>query len=208
MIDHLALNSGGLKSREDSHAGMVMNSSQDLIARARTGDNEAFRLLFERYARPILVFTYNLVGRYDVAEELTQETFVRAYSNLKDLCDEAKFSSWLFGISRNVVREWIRSRVRGQTSSADAISIPEQQHAINLSPADQLMEKELNGAIFMAVQSLDEDRRVVFALKIFHGSSYQEIVDITGFSMAKVKTELHRARVEMRRKLRGYLERK
>ena len=207
MIDRLALNSGELKSRSDSHSGVVMNSSPELIARARTGDHEAFRLLFERYARPVMVFTYNLVGRHDVAEELTQETFVRAYSNLKELRDEAKFSTWLFGIGRNVVREWIRAKMQlGRRTSDAADSVPQQEHLTNSSPADQLMEKELNGAIITALQSLDEDRRLVFTLKIFNGSSYQEIVDITGFSMAKVKTELHRARGDMRKRLKDYLE--
>src|SRR5687768_11834849 len=106
MIDRLALSASGLKNRESSHAGVVMNSSQDLIARARTGDPEAFGLLFERHARSVLAFLSNLLGRRDVAEELTQETFVRAYRGLPEFRDEAKFSTWLFGIAKNVAREW------------------------------------------------------------------------------------------------------
>lgn len=209
MIDRLALNSDRLNGREDQHTGVVLNSAPDLIAQARTGDHEAFRLLFERYARPVMVFTYNLVGRHDVAEELTQETFVRAYSHLKELRDETKFSTWLFGIGRNVAREWIRSKVRtGATDSRAGAAVVDQERSPALSPADQLAGKELNRAIIVALQSLDEDKRVVFALKIFHGSSYQEIVEITGFTLAKVKTELHRGRAEMRRRLRGYLENK
>lgn len=205
MIDRLALNSDRLNGREDQHTGVVLNSAPELIAQARTGDHEAFRLLFERYARPVMVFTYNLVGRHDVAEELTQETFVRAYSHLKELRDETKFSTWLFGIGRNVVREWIRSRVRSGGIDLAGV-VADQEQSLDLSPADQFAGKELNRAIIVALQALDEDRRVVFALKVFHGSSYQEIVEITGFTLAKVKTELHRARAEMRHRLRGYLE--
>lgn len=209
MIDRLALNASGLESRESSHTGGVMNSSQELIALARTGDHEAFRLLFERYAAPVMLFTYNLVGRRDVAEELTQETFVRAYRNLKKLRDEARFSTWLFGIGRNVAREWLRSsEPLNRRGSIDAESVPEPQHPAGISPADQLQEKELNAAIEIALQSLDDERRMVFALKVFHQYSYQEIVDITGFSLGKVKTELHRARVEMRRRLRTFRETK
>jgi len=208
MIDHLAINLAGHKRREESRAG-VMNSSLDLISRARTGDHEAFRLLFERYARPVLSFVYNQVGRHDVAEELTQETFVRAYSHLKDLRDEEKFSTWLFGIARNVAREWIRTGARaGFSGSANSQSVPEQHSSGDLSPADDYFEKELSNAISRALQSLDEDRRVVFSLKVFQGTSYQEIVEITGFSLAKVKTDLHRARGEMRQKLRAYVEMK
>lgn len=209
MIDRLALKTGSFDRLDDSHSAVVMNTSADLIARSRTGDHEAFRLLFERYARPVMAFTYNLVGRHDVAEELTQETFVRAYSSLKDLRDEARFSTWLFGIGRNVVREWLRAKTRdGGIDTAGVVGVSELQESLDLSPDNQLLGKELNGAIVVALQALDEDRRTVFALKIFHGSSYQEIVEITGFTLAKVKTELHRGRAEMRRRLKGYLETK
>lgn len=207
MIDRLALNASNLKSRDGSHAAVVMNSSQDLIARARAGDHDAFGLLFERYAHPILIFLYNLVGQRDVAEELTQETFVRAYRGLPELRDESKFSTWLFGIGKNVAREWIRSKAEwSDRRVVEENSIPEQSD--HSSPVDELLGKELNTAMVVALQLLDEDRRAVFALKVLQQHSYQEIVNITGFSLAKVKTELHRARGEMRRRLRPYLETK
>jgi RNA polymerase sigma-70 factor, ECF subfamily len=207
MIDRLALSATGLKSRESSHAGVVMNSSQNLIARARTGDREAFGLLFERHARPVLAFLYNLLGRRDMAEELTQETFVRAYRGLPEFRDEAKFSTWLFGIAKNVAREWIRSAEGWrQSSSCDVTSVSGQGDFS--SPADELLGKELNAAMVIALRSLNGDRRAVFVLKVFHHHSYQEIVEVTGFSLAKVKTELHRARAEMRQRMRPYLETK
>ena len=168
MIDRLALKTGSFDRLDDSHLAVVMNTSADLIARSRTGDHEAFRLLFERYARPVMAFTYNLVGRHDVAEELTQETFVRAYSSLKDLRDEARFSTWLFGIGRNVVREWLRSKTRdGGFDSAGGLAVFQVAEFLELSPDNQLLGKELNGAIVVALQALDEDRRAVFAPQDF-----------------------------------------
>lgn len=207
MIDRLAIRASSLKSREGSHAAVVINSSQDLIVRARAGDHEAFGLLFERYAHRTLVFLYNLVGQRDVAEELTQETFVRAYRGLPEFRDNSKFSTWLFGIGKNVAREWLRSKAEWSDSrSVDENSIPAQRD--HPSPVEELLGKELNSAMVIALQMLDEDRRAVFALKVLQQRSYQEIVNITGFSLAKVKTELHRARGEMRRRLRPYLETK
>lgn len=209
MIEGLALDAVGLKSQEGSHAGVVMNSSEDLITRARSGEHEAFHQLFERYARSVLVFIHNLVGQRDVAEELTQETFVRAYSNLADLRDKTRFSTWLFGIGKNVAREHLRSKRRENRSHlADANPIHEQADLRIISPADELFGKELNMAMETALRSLDEDKRLVFALKVIHQRSYQEIVAITGFSLAKVKTELHRARIDMRRRMRPFLETK
>ena len=205
MIDHFAIDLVGIKRREERRA-CVINSSFDLIVRARNGDHEAFRLLFERYARPVMSFALNQVGRHDVAEEVTQETFVRAYSHLQDLRDEQRFSTWLFGIARNVAREWLRTGARAAfASSLDAESFPEELPTTDLSPADDYSEKELSAAVLRALGSLDEDRRVVFSLKVLQGTSYQEIAEITGFSLAKVKTDLHRARGEMRQKLRGFV---
>jgi RNA polymerase sigma-70 factor, ECF subfamily len=208
MIERLALHAVQLKRRRGSHTGALMNGSEDLIARARAGDHEAFRLVFERYSRPVLAFIYEMVSQRDIAEELTQETFVRAYHNLKHLRDDTKFSTWLFGIGRNVARESLRSRQReNQHCTHDIDSVPPQEHAGTIdSPMDQLLGKELNVAMEIALQALDEEKRIVFFLKVLQQRSYQEITEITGFSLAKVKTELHRARLEMRRRLQLYLE--
>ncbi|HEV2884713.1 MAG TPA: sigma-70 family RNA polymerase sigma factor [Pyrinomonadaceae bacterium] len=207
MIDRLALEVDSLENREGSHTAVVMNSSQDLVARARAGDHEAFGLLFERHANHVLGFLFHLIGQREVAEELTQETFVRAYRGLPEFRDESKFSTWLFGIARNTAREWLRSQAgRDGNAPADLESLPQPDGLP--SPVDELLGKELNTAILGALEFLDEDRRAVFALKVLQQRSYQEIVEITGFSLAKVKIELHRARGEMRRRLRPYLETK
>jgi len=202
MIEPLALDMAGLKRRARSHTVALMNSSEDLIARARTGDHEAFRLIFERYAKPILSFIYDTVGERDLAEELTQETFVRAYNNLDRIRDDTKLSTWLFGIGKNVTREALRSK---HQAHEDILSC-ETKHSEQVSPPEQLLGKELNMAIHEALKLLDDDRRVGFVLKVFQQCSYDEICEITGFSLAKIKTDLHRARVEVRRRIRPFLE--
>lgn len=186
-------------------AGALMNSSEELIARARRGEDEAFRLIFDRYARPIISFIYDMVGRRDLAEELTQETFVRAYKNLKALRDDTKLSTWLFGIAKNVARESLRYKHR----ETDKVAIDD-DHVIELSdgkrpPDSELLDKELNGVIRDALGALDEDKRLVFTLKIFQQRTYEEISEITGSSIPKLKTDLHRARAEMRRRIQPYL---
>jgi RNA polymerase sigma-70 factor, ECF subfamily len=189
----------------NGRAGALMNSSEELISRARSGDDEAFRLIFGRYGRPIISFIYDMVGRRDLAEELTQETFVRAYKNLKALRDDTKLSTWLFGIAKNVARESLRYKHR----ETDRIGFDDDR-VLELSdgklpPDRELLDKELNGVIQDALGALDEDKRLVFTLKIFQQRSYEEIAEITGFSIPKLKTDLHRARTEMRRRIRPYL---
>ena len=86
----------------------------DVVDRARRGDEEAFQLIFTRYGRPILSFIQNLVQNRALAEELAQETFVRAYRHLGGLRDDRHLSTWLFGIARNVVRESAREHRRDE----------------------------------------------------------------------------------------------
>jgi RNA polymerase sigma-70 factor (ECF subfamily) len=71
-------------------------------------------------------------------------------------------------------------------------------------PVDGLLSKELNELIQRSLAALDEDKRLVFTLKVLHQCSYEEIAGITGFSLAKLKTDLHRARAEMRKKISPY----
>lgn len=195
----------GLAGQPSAHATTLMNSSDDLIARARRGDDEAFRLIFERYARPIISFIYDLVSERELAEELTQETFVRAYRNLRALRDETKLSTWLFGIAKNVARESLRSRRReNHRLGIDDPNVLELSDETP-SPVGQLLDKELNHVVHDALRALDEDKRLVFTLKVFQQRSYEEIAEITGFSIPKLKTDLHRARTEMRRRIRPYL---
>jgi RNA polymerase sigma-70 factor (ECF subfamily) len=194
-----------LLGQSSGRAGALMNSSEELVARARNGDDEAFRLIFDRYARPIISFVYDMVGRRELAEELTQETFVRAYRNIKGLRDDTKLSTWLFGIAKNVTRESLRTRVKDDRKvEIDDDRVMELSDG-ELTPDYQLLNKELNGVIREALGALDDDKRLVFTLKIFQQRSYEEIAEITGSSIPKLKTDLHRARAEMRRRIRPYL---
>lgn len=203
----LAEDFAGGECRPAPHRVSLMNSSEDLIRRARTGDHDAFRLIFERYARPVLSFIYDLVGHRDLAEELAQETFVRAYKGLKNIRDDTRLSSWLFGIGRNVAREAIRTRLKENKDCLDLdFSDVGVADDVQISPVQDLLNKEMSAAMHSALALLDEDWRTIFVLKIFQQCSYQEIADITGFSLSKIKTDLHRARLQVRRKMRPFVE--
>jgi RNA polymerase sigma-70 factor (ECF subfamily) len=204
MMKRLAVDELSIEGRPGARAGVLMNSSADLIARACQGEQEAFRLIFERYSRPIIGFLYDLVSNRELAEELTQETFVRAYRNLATMREETKLSTWLFGIARNVAREALRARAR-DNHQVDL----DDKAVLELSdtgpvPVENLLSKELNEVVRRSLAVLDEDKRLVFTLKVFQQCSYEEIAEITGFSIAKLKTDLHRARSEMRRRIRPY----
>lgn len=194
-----------LTGQPGAYAEAAMNSAEDLIARARRGDEEAFRLIFERYTRPIISFIFYMVNQKDLAEELAQETFVRAYKNLNALRDEAKLSTWLFGIAKNIAREQLRTRGREQSQIELGDRAVLEMRAPHPTPAVELLDKELSLMVRGALLKLDEDKRLVFTLKVYQQRSYDEIAEITGFSIPKIRNDLHRARAEMRRRLGPYL---
>lgn len=187
------------------HAGALMNSTAELVARVRAGDEEAFRLIFDRYSRPVLGFIYDMVGDRSLAEDLAQETFVRAYKGLATLREETKLSTWLFAIAKNCAREQLRTRRRNEGNvELDAEPAFELRDK-GRTPSSALLDKELSGVIQTALMKLDEDKRTVFTLKVLQQRSYEEIAEITGFSVGKLKTDLHRARAEMRKRIGPYL---
>jgi len=185
-------------------AGTLMNSSVDLVTRVCQGDADAFRLIFERYSRPVISFIYDMVNDRALAEELTQETFVRAFRAIHTMRAETKLSTWLFGIARNVARESLRARARAgnhvDIADKSVMDLSDKKPA----PVEGLLSKELNELIRRSLAALDEDKRLVFTLKVLHQCSYDEIAAITGFSLAKLKTDLHRARAEMRKRISSY----
>jgi len=195
----------GLADQPGAYADASMDTHEDLIARARRGDEEAFRLIFERYTRPVISFIFYMVNDGALAEELAQETFVRAYKSLNALRDETKLSTWLFGIAKNVARESLRASRRSSQSvelnDQTVLEILDERE----SPAGKLLDRELNRMVSLALLKLDEDKRLVFTLKIYQQRSYDEISEITGFSIPKIRNDLHRARIEMRRRLSAYL---
>ena len=204
-MKRLALDELNLEAQPGAFAGTLMNSSRDLVIRVCQGDQEAFRLIFDRYSRPVIGFIYDMVSDRELAEGLTQETFVRAFRAIHRMKPETKLSTWLFGIARNVARESLRARTRANmqvTLEHESVMDVSDQEPV---PVDRLLSKELNELIHRALEGLDDDKRLVFTLKVFHQCSYEEIAEITGFSIPKLKTDLHRARAEMRQRVGQYV---
>ncbi len=176
------------------------NELLDVVIRSQEGDQEAFYQLFKRYNKPILSFIYNVIGQQPLAEELTQETFVRAYRNLKTLKEPNKFPSWIFAIARNIIRETLKEPEYKRNITLEEIDLETKD-----TPDKQIINDEINEVIKQAVLSLTEDWRIVFTLKMFEQKSYEEISEITGWSIGKIKMDLHRARLEVRNKIQNYL---
>jgi RNA polymerase sigma-70 factor (ECF subfamily) len=190
-----------------AYARALTTDPNSLTSRLRSGDEDAFFVIFEQHNRFIFRFVYGMVGDRGLAEELTQETFLGAYRNRATLRDGVKPSTWLYAIAKNLSRDSLRSRRREKDQATiEDSQIVELRDDRSLLPDAQLLNKELSGVIREALADLDEDKRLVFTLKVLRQFSYEEMAEITGFSVPKLKSSLHRARLHLRRRVQTYLE--
>jgi RNA polymerase sigma-70 factor (ECF subfamily) len=165
--------------------------------------------LYATLAPPIHRFLRDLLRDEALAADATQETFVRAFARLdvlRDLVsDPTRARPWLFGVARNVSLELRRARHRMDrvmTPSTDAIDA--RAEAPRSSPEGACLERESARIIDRALAQLSEDRRSVLLLRLDHDLAYDDIAKAMGWSLAKVKVELHRAREVLRSVMDDY----
>jgi RNA polymerase sigma-70 factor (ECF subfamily) len=150
-----------------------------------------------------------MVNSVEEAEDLTQETFVTVYQKLESLKDDSKFEPWLFRIARNYVYQRYRSRSPASVS-VDALD-DEGQPITHLAdsrknPDESYQARELEDVVQGVIADLPEKYREVFVLSAIQRLSYQEIADVVGRSLPSVKTDIHRARLEVRKRVKDYLK--
>ena len=181
-----------------------------LAARAAEGSQRAFRELLERYERPVFSLVYRMVRDRGLAEDLTQEAFIRAFNAIGGYNPSYKFSSWIFKIAHNVTIDHLRRKRIDTISldgSPDALTADEQARTrpIVESPderPDAYVENlELGSEIEAAIGRLRPHYRTVTLLRHVEGYSYNEISQIMDLPLGTVKTYIHRARLELKESL-------
>jgi len=180
------------------------DSDEGLLSRARAGDAEAFRVIFDRESPGVRRFLGDLLRDDAAADEGTQETFVRAHQRLGTLSESGKLQGWLFGIARMVFLEQLRRKRRDASPTdpgEESLEVDRGQ-----SPEAVLLSAESDRMLDGALAHLSEDRRSALLMRIDHGLGYGEIAAAMGWSLQKVKNEIHRARLQLRAQLAGYLE--
>jgi RNA polymerase sigma-70 factor, ECF subfamily len=179
------------------------------IQRAQKGDVGSYQNIYDSFARKLLNFVYRMVHSLEEAEDITQETFVAVYQKLGTLQDSDKFEAWLFRIARN----YIYQRYRKRAPAAVSIDAPSEDGRLmtelvdgRKNPDEEYQTQELEGVITDVIAGLPEKYREVFVLSALQHLSYQEIADIVGRSIPSVKTDIHRARLEVRDSVKKYLK--
>ena len=182
-------------------------TDQQVVLLARGGREAAYRELIRRYERPVFALLFRMVRDRELAEDLSQETFVKALNAIDSYRPEFKFSSWIFKIANNAAIDHLRRREL-DTLSLDGsphAETPEAMQATALqigarqeSPLDEVEAKELGGAIEAAIGRLRPEYRSCILLRHVEGRAYEEIAEMLNLPLGTVKTYIHRARNELR----------
>jgi RNA polymerase sigma-70 factor (ECF subfamily) len=182
----------------------MTSTDEELVARSRGGDVESFNQLILRWERPIYALAYRVIGREDDARDVCQEAFMRAFRALPGFKGQAKFSSWLYRITLNLCRDWIRRQRRApvvqMSDGADLLDLAAERQASE-SIEDLAARRELTAAVEIAMALLPEEQRTAIILKEYHGMTFQEIADLQGCPLSTVKTRLYQGLVVLRRHL-------
>ncbi len=182
-------------------------TDQEVVALARHGQDAAYRELVRRYERPVFSLVYRMVRDRELAEDLSQETFVKALNAIESYRPEFKFSSWIFKIANNAAIDHLRRREL-DTLSLDGSPHAETPEAIEATALqigdrqetalEEVEARELGGEIETAISRLRPEYRSCILLRHVEGRAYEEIAEILGLPLGTVKTYIHRARNELR----------
>ena len=182
----------------------VSRSDEELVTRSRGGDVDSFNQLILRWERPIYALAYRVIGREDDARDVCQEAFLRAFRALPGFKGQAKFSSWLYRITLNLCRDWIRRERRTPIAQMpEGVDLVELAgEAVGTETVDELVSrKELGRAVAKAMALLPEEQRTAIILKEYHGLTFQEIADLLDCPLSTVKTRLYQGLGVLRKQL-------
>jgi RNA polymerase sigma-70 factor (ECF subfamily) len=172
------------------------------VALARDGDSEAFRALVERHSRAVFRLAHRMTGSAQDAEDVVQETFLKAYRQLSRFESRANFSTWLHRIAVNCSIDLIRSRPHREAghdeADLDQLGRDEGGHAGQPSPERLMLSTEVQDRVTTAMSTLSTMERAAFALRHFEGQSIEEISQALGLKANATKHSIFRAVKKMR----------
>jgi len=180
-----------------------------LMERISAGDHAAFRKLVERHQLAVIGTVTKMLGNANDSEDIAQQVFLRIWRNAKRYRPDAKFTTYLFTITRNLVFNETRRRSRKKEISSDEreeSSSQQIEERHERQPDAELLQAELQSAVDSAIAALPETQRLAVVLRRYEQLSYEEIAETLNLTVSAVKSLLFRARTSLRDALSGYLE--
>lgn len=185
-----------------------MEADELLIQRAQRGDLEAFEALVRRYEGPLYGFFCRLARDPHLAEDLFQETFLRAFKNRTAFDPGRRFASWLYGIATIAWKDHLRREAKvspsPQRGEAELRVLDDQA-----GPAEEVERREIQEVVREEIERLPEDQRLIVILRHYQGFNYEEIGEALRLPLGTVKSRLHYALARLKERLsrKGVLER-
>lgn len=181
----------------------------ELMRRVRDGDFAAFEQLVEIHQRSVIGTVAKMLGNPAEAEDIAQQVFIRVWKSASRYEPQARFTTWLFTIARNLVFNEVRRRQRKPT-----VSVQEREETTHrvvedtqaVSPGDELLRAEMEAAIDRAIEALPEKQRLAVVLRRYEEMPYEEIGAVLSMSVPAVKSLLFRARTQLKESLQKYLD--
>lgn len=187
-------------------------SDNQLIEAAKAGDGDAFSEIVARYRNPLTNFLYRMLGDYEEAVDLAQESFVRVYFALERYRTDHAFSTYIYRIATNLAITELRKRKRRRILSMTGLFDFGEGEVKDLepedlrpNPAERLAQDERGRVIETALASLPEKYRAPVVLRDVEEKSYEEISDILNLSLGTTKSRISRGRAVLKEKLEKYL---
>jgi len=184
----------------DKQSKKQSNKEADLalVRRAKKGDYRAFDLLVLKYQSRIVSIAFKFVKEIQLAEDISQESFIKAYRSIDSFREESAFYTWLYRITANTAKNYLVSKGRRKESSISDLSISENEDFFELptndSPEQILMAQSLKETIYDALSGLPEDTRTALSLREFEGLNYEEIAEIMNCPVGTVRSRIFRGR--------------
>ena len=196
----------------------ILNSLMDdkeLIEKIVAKDHEAFKVMVDRYQALVLNTCYDLLGNRQDAEDVSQEVFFQVYKSVNKFRGEAKLSTWLYRIAVNRSLNFVRDHKRFRWLKSLSSLLEDEGKRVEEVPASdsdrpdvELKMKEREVLLQKAIDSLPENQRAAFVLHTHEGLSYQEIAEVLQLPLSSAGSLIHRAKLNLQKKLFHYLEHK
>lgn len=175
---------------------MIINKDQQYITKVLEGDTNAFSYLVDRYKNMVFSLAYKMTKNREEAEEVSQDTFIKAYTNLSKFKGDSKFSTWLYRIAYHTALDGIKKNKK----SSNTLDIEEcthhQIHSVN-DILQGIERKERALIMNDCLLKLPEDERSIIWMFYYDELSLREIIEVTSLSEANIKVKLHRARKKL-----------
>ena len=203
------------KSTADTREGNRLNSGvrstswgvkmldEELVQLLQHGQKEAFTKLVSKWQHPMYTFCYRQLGETALAEEATQDIFIKVYTSIHGFRSESKFSTWLYRIATNHCINLNERHHRRHRNQHDSFEDMHNQPSTKDTPLQDLEQKDFKHRLQQALNQLPEEHRVLLILRDLQDCSYDEIAEITQLNIGTIKSRIHRGRNNLRQILSG-----